>query len=55
MSSADDLQNWLDSRPITARRVGAAERAWLWCKRKPAVAALAAAVVLAAVVGARRR
>ena len=34
---------WLDSRPITARRVGPAERAWLWCKRKPAVAALAAA------------
>ena len=31
--------NWLDSRPIAARRVGAAERAWLWCKRKPAVAA----------------
>ena len=49
---ADDLHAWLDLRPITARRVGAAERAWLWCKRKPAVAALTAAVVLAAVGGA---
>ena len=48
---ADDLRSWLDSRPIAARRVGPAERAWLWCKRKPAVAALAAAVVLAAVGG----
>jgi tetratricopeptide (TPR) repeat protein/predicted Ser/Thr protein kinase len=48
---ADDLRSWLDSRPIAARRVRAAERAWLWCKRKPAIAALAAAVVLAALGG----
>ncbi len=48
---AVDLTNWLESRPIAARRVGPAERAWLWCKRKPAVAGLAAAVVLAAVGG----
>ena len=48
---ADDLRNWLDSRPITARRVGAIERAWLWCKRKPAIAMLTAAVVLALIAG----
>jgi len=48
---ADDLRSWLDSRPISARRVGPAERAWLWCKRKPAVAALAAAVMVAVVGG----
>ena len=48
---AVDLNNWLDSRPINARRVGAAERAWLWCKRKPVVAALAAAVLIAVVGG----
>ena len=47
----DDLRAWLDSRPISARRVGMAERAWLWCKRRPAVAALAAAVLLATVGG----
>ena len=49
---ADDLNNWLNSRPISARRVGTAERTWLWCKRRPAVAALAASAVLFAVVGA---
>jgi tetratricopeptide (TPR) repeat protein/predicted Ser/Thr protein kinase len=48
---ADDLRSWLDSRPIAARRVGVAERTWLWCKRKPAVAALAAAVALALLGG----
>ena len=44
---ADDLHAWLESRPISARRVGAAERAWLWCKRRPAVATLLAAVLIA--------
>src|SRR5262249_40282324 len=44
---ADDLRCWLDSRPIAARRVGPAERAGLWCKRKPAVAAVATSVMLA--------
>ena len=48
---AADLNNWLESRPITARRVGAAERAWLLFKRKPVVAVLAASVVLATVIG----
>jgi eukaryotic-like serine/threonine-protein kinase len=48
---ADDLHAWLDSRPIAARRVGPTERAWLWCKRKPAVATLAASVLLAVVGG----
>jgi tetratricopeptide (TPR) repeat protein len=41
----DDLRNWLENRPIAARRVGAVERAWLWAKRRPAVAALGVAVV----------
>jgi tetratricopeptide (TPR) repeat protein len=47
----DDLYAWLESRPIAARRVGPAERAWLWCRRKPAIAALSAAVALALVGG----
>ncbi len=48
---ADDLRAWLESRPISARRVGVLERAWLWCKRRPAVAALTAAVLLASIGG----
>jgi tetratricopeptide (TPR) repeat protein len=48
---ADDLRAWLEARPIAARRVGPAERAWLWCKRKPAVASLSAAAALALIGG----
>ena len=48
---ADDLRAWLENRPIVARRVGPAERAWLWCRRRPAIAALSAAVALALIGG----
>ncbi len=48
---ADDLRCWLDSRPISARRVSPVERTWLWCKRQPVVAGLAAAVTLAVIGG----
>jgi tetratricopeptide (TPR) repeat protein len=47
---ADDLQRWLNGEPIVARPVNAAARAWMWCKRRPALAALAGALV-AAVIG----
>ncbi len=52
---ADDLQAFLDDRPIRARRTTALYRGWRWCRRNPSVAALAAstllAVSLAAVLG----
>src|SRR5260370_26926847 len=37
---ADDLNRFLENRPIKARLVGVLERGWLWCRRKPAMAGL---------------
>ncbi|MHB8736886.1 MAG: protein kinase domain-containing protein, partial [Terriglobales bacterium] len=51
---ADDLQRFLDDRPIRARPLGFVQRGWRWCRRKPAMAGLtaiaAALLVLVAVV-----
>lgn len=43
---ADDLNRFLQRQPITARRVGAAERLRLWARRNPAVAATTAIAIL---------
>jgi eukaryotic-like serine/threonine-protein kinase len=37
---AEDLQRFLDDRPIRARRVSPIEHAWRWCRRNPALASV---------------
>lgn len=48
---AEDLERWLAREPIHARRSTAAERAWMWAKRKPAIASLAALLVVSIGLG----
>jgi hypothetical protein len=47
----EDLDRWLRSEPIAARRVGNYERAKKWVRRRPAIAALAVGLTLSLVVG----
>ncbi|QEH35161.1 Serine/threonine-protein kinase PrkC [Aquisphaera giovannonii] len=48
---AEDLRRFLDDRPIAARRATGAERLWRWCRRNPLPASLAAAFLLALLIG----
>jgi len=48
---AEDLNRFIEGRPIRARRVPAAERAWRWCQRNKAVAVLLCGIALALVLG----
>lgn len=48
---ADDLERFLDGRPIHARRVGSTERLWLWSKNNAGLAASMATVALMLLCG----
>ncbi len=48
---ADDLARHLRGEPVRARPLGRVGRAWRWCRRKPALALLVTALVVALVGG----
>lgn len=41
---ADELDRWLQGRPINARPVGLIGRGWRWCRREPVLAGAAGSV-----------
>src|SRR5581483_6929548 len=48
---AEDLRRWQRGESIQARPANPPERLWRWCRRKPLVASLAAALAVVAVGG----
>lgn len=48
---AEELQRFLEGRPILARPVSVAERGWRLCRRHPAIAALTAGIAASLVIG----
>src|ERR1043166_5590654 len=43
---AEDLERWLEGRPIVARPVSAPARVWRWSRRNPVVAGMAALLLI---------
>jgi tetratricopeptide (TPR) repeat protein len=48
---AEDLRRYLRGEPVRARPAGRVEKLWRWCRRKPALAVMAVALVLVLVGG----
>lgn len=47
----EDLQRWLDGRPILARPISTPEQIWLWAKRNPALAILSLLLLASLAIG----
>jgi serine/threonine protein kinase/Flp pilus assembly protein TadD len=50
-SLAEDIERFLRNEPIRSRRSSRLEHVWRWCKRKPLVASLIAALILVVAIG----
>ena len=48
---AAELERYLDGKPILARSIGPIERTYRWCRREPALAAMALLLCLGLVIG----
>ncbi len=48
---AEDIERFLRNEPIRSRRSSRLEHAWRWCKRKPLVASLIAALIMVVAIG----
>ncbi len=46
----DELQRYLNGEPIVARPISLLERGWRWCKRRPLVPSVAAAILVISTV-----
>lgn len=46
---ADELERFLNGKPICSRPIGSFDRLWRWCRRRPAAAALVAVSAAAAI------
>lgn len=46
-----DLGRWLDNKPIVARPVRLAERAWMWCKRQPTLVGMSLLLIVLTLTG----
>ncbi len=48
---SDELQRFIEGRPIVARPISSIAKTWRWCHRQPVVASLIAAVFLSLLAG----
>lgn len=51
LSLADDLMRWRNGEPISARPINGLTRSWYWCRRRPVLTSLVAALVISLVAG----
>ena len=48
---AEDLRRFRQGEPILARRLGPTGLVWRWCRRRPAIAAMTAALAASVIIG----